>query len=92
MLTTLSKPQSMSLGLPDKDPNKDNVDMKVDENRTMTVLLGIMARSFIMLVCWLLHLRVLRTLLLVKTVFVKNCFLGNKSSTSILQQGKPKTD
>jgi hypothetical protein len=28
--------------------------MKVDENRTMTVLLGIMARSFIMLVCWLL--------------------------------------
>jgi hypothetical protein len=30
----------MSLGLPDKDPNKDNVDMKVDENRTMTVLLG----------------------------------------------------
>ena len=41
MLTTsLSKPQSMSLGLPDKDPKKDNVDMKVDENRTMTILLG----------------------------------------------------
>ena len=41
MLTTsLSKPQSMSLGLPDKDPTKDNVDMKVDENRTMTILLG----------------------------------------------------
>lgn len=40
LTTTLSKPQSMNLGLPDKDPNKDNVDMKVDENRTMTILLG----------------------------------------------------
>jgi len=42
MLTTsLSKPQSMNLGLPDKDddPTK-NKDVKVDENRTMTVLLG----------------------------------------------------
>jgi biopolymer transport protein ExbD len=42
MLTTsLSKPQSMDLGLPDKDedPNK-NKDIKVDENRTMTILLG----------------------------------------------------
>jgi biopolymer transport protein ExbD len=42
MLTTsLSKPQSMDLGLPDKDqdPNK-NKDVKVDENRTMTILLG----------------------------------------------------
>lgn len=42
MLTTsLSKPQSMDLGLPDKDddPSK-NKDIKVDENRTMTVLLG----------------------------------------------------
>ena len=41
MLTTsLSKPQSMSLGLPDKDPKDKTEDMKVDENRTMTVLLG----------------------------------------------------
>ena len=41
LTTTLSKPQSMSLGLPDKDPNKDkNQDVKVDENRTMTILLG----------------------------------------------------
>jgi biopolymer transport protein ExbD len=41
LTTTLSKPQSMSLGLPDKDPDKDkNVDVKVDENRTMTILLG----------------------------------------------------
>ncbi|MGO4822323.1 MULTISPECIES: ExbD/TolR family protein [unclassified Flavobacterium] len=40
LTTTLSKPQSMSLGLPDKDPVKDNVDMKVDENRTMTLMLG----------------------------------------------------
>jgi hypothetical protein len=29
------------LGLPDKDPDKDkNKDVKVDENRTMTILLG----------------------------------------------------
>ncbi len=41
LTTTLSKPQSMSLGLPDKDPDKDkNIDVKVDENRTMTILLG----------------------------------------------------
>jgi len=43
MLTTsLSKPQSMDLSLPDKedDPNKPKVDTKVDENRTMTVMLG----------------------------------------------------
>lgn len=42
MLTTsLSKPQSMDLGLPDKDENPElNKDVKVDENRTMTVLLG----------------------------------------------------
>lgn len=42
MLTTsLSKPQSMDLSLPDKDedPSK-NKDVKVDENRTMTLLLG----------------------------------------------------
>jgi biopolymer transport protein ExbD len=42
MLTTsLSKPQSMNLNLPDKNDtlNKDNK-IKVDENRTMTVLLG----------------------------------------------------
>ncbi|KQO30071.1 biopolymer transporter ExbD [Flavobacterium sp. Leaf82] len=42
MLTTsLSKPQSMDLSLPDKedDPTK-KVDTKVDENRTMTVMLG----------------------------------------------------
>jgi biopolymer transport protein ExbD len=41
LTTTLSKPQSMSLGLPDKDddPSK-NLDIKVDENRTMTLMLG----------------------------------------------------
>lgn len=39
MLTTsLSKPQSMDLGLP--DPNEKGDDTKVDENRTMTILLG----------------------------------------------------
>ena len=39
LTTTLSKPQSMSLGLPDKDDTTTN-QAKVDENRTMTVLLG----------------------------------------------------
>ncbi|MDR7209834.1 biopolymer transporter ExbD [Flavobacterium piscis] len=39
LTTTLSKPQSMSLGLPDKDEKTDN-QAKVDENRTMTLLLG----------------------------------------------------
>ncbi len=39
MLTTsLSKPQSMDLGLP--DPNEKGDDTKVDENRTMTILMG----------------------------------------------------
>jgi len=41
LTTTLSKPQSMNLTLPDKDDNtKKNEDIKVDENRTMTILLG----------------------------------------------------
>jgi biopolymer transport protein ExbD len=42
MLTTsLSKPQSMDLNLPDKnDTLKEQKDIKVDENRTMTILLG----------------------------------------------------
>ena len=41
LTTTLSKPQSMNLGLPDKDPEKDkNKDVKVDENRTLTILMG----------------------------------------------------
>jgi len=41
LTTTLSKPQSMSLGLPDKDENpENNKDMKVDEKRTMTIMMG----------------------------------------------------
>ena len=42
MLTTsLSKPQSMDLGLPDKeDPNKKEENIEVADNRTMTILLG----------------------------------------------------
>ncbi|MDW8851553.1 biopolymer transporter ExbD [Flavobacterium sp. MMLR14_040] len=41
MLTTsLSKPQSMDLSLPDKDPDPTAKPTKVDENRTMTVMLG----------------------------------------------------
>jgi biopolymer transport protein ExbD len=42
MLTTsLSKPQSMDLALPDKTPpEKKEIDVKVDENRTITLLLG----------------------------------------------------
>lgn len=41
LTTTLSKPQSMNLGLPDKEENPDKKqDIKVDENRTMTILIG----------------------------------------------------
>lgn len=40
LTTTLSKPQSMSLGLPDKDPKDLTPPVKVDENRTMTIMLG----------------------------------------------------
>ena len=42
MLTTsLNKPQSMKLGLPDKeDKPEEKKEVKVDENRTMTILLG----------------------------------------------------
>ncbi|MBC7846575.1 MAG: biopolymer transporter ExbD [Flavobacterium sp.] len=41
LTTTLSKPKAMELGLPDKeDPDKKNVDIKVDEFRTMTILMG----------------------------------------------------
>ena len=42
MLTTsLSKPQSMDLGLPDKDEkDKPEKDVKVDQRRTMTIIMG----------------------------------------------------
>jgi biopolymer transport protein ExbD len=40
LTTTLSKPQSMNLGLPDKDEDPTAKPIKVDENRTMTILLG----------------------------------------------------
>tara|TARA_R110000868_G_scaffold385405_1_gene653292 strand:+ start:177 stop:728 length:552 start_codon:yes stop_codon:yes gene_type:complete len=40
LTTTLSKPQSMNLGLPDKNNDDKEVDIKVDENRTVTLLLG----------------------------------------------------
>jgi len=42
MLTTsLSKPQSMDLGMPDKDTTKTVKDeLKVDQKRTMTIILG----------------------------------------------------
>jgi biopolymer transport protein ExbD len=41
MLTTsLSKPQSMDLSLPDKDPDVKTPPVKVDENRTMTIMMG----------------------------------------------------
>jgi biopolymer transport protein ExbD len=40
MLTTsLSKPKSMDLSLPDKDDDTKKTDVKVDENRTMTILI-----------------------------------------------------
>jgi biopolymer transport protein ExbD len=53
LTTTLSKPQSMSLGLPDKDddPTK-NKDIKVDENRTMTVMLGDNDKLFFYMGLW----------------------------------------
>lgn len=42
MLTTsMNKPQSMNLAMPDKaDANKEEDKTKVDENRTLTILLG----------------------------------------------------
>jgi biopolymer transport protein ExbD len=42
MLTTsLSKPQSMNLGLPDKEDKKEpQKDIKVDQVRTMTIIMG----------------------------------------------------
>ena len=41
LTTTLSKPQSMDLTLPDKEDKKDKqTDIKVDENKTLTLLLG----------------------------------------------------
>ena len=41
LTTTLSKPQSMDLTLPDKEKDPAvKSDIKVDENRTMTLLLG----------------------------------------------------
>src|SRR6187402_2409655 len=42
LITTLSKPQSMSLGLPNKEdkPDDPKSQQKVDENRTVTILMG----------------------------------------------------
>jgi biopolymer transport protein ExbD len=41
MLTTsLSKPKSMNLGLPDKKEDTKDKDIKVDQKRTMTIMLG----------------------------------------------------
>jgi biopolymer transport protein ExbD len=41
MLTTsLSKPQSMDLGMPDKNKDKPDDSIEVADNRTLTVLLG----------------------------------------------------
>lgn len=39
LTTTLSKPQSMNLGLPDNGDDTDT-NVKVDENRTLTILMG----------------------------------------------------
>jgi biopolymer transport protein ExbD len=41
LTTTLSKPQSMPLAMPDKDPNKEITDVtKIPEERMMTILIG----------------------------------------------------
>jgi hypothetical protein len=43
----------MSLGLPDKKSDEESADIKVDENRTMTVMLEMIIRWFFIWVCWL---------------------------------------
>lgn len=41
LTTTLSKPQSMPLAMPDKDPKEDKTDVtKIPEERMMTILIG----------------------------------------------------
>jgi biopolymer transport protein ExbD len=40
LTTTLSKPQSMDLALPDPDPEQTTPPMKVDEKKTITILIG----------------------------------------------------
>lgn len=42
LTTTLSKPQSMTLNMPDKEKERteEDNDIKVDEHRTMTILIG----------------------------------------------------
>src|SRR6478752_8892073 len=42
LTTTLSKPRSMDLGLPDKENKKNEPedDMNVDQRRTVTIILG----------------------------------------------------
>ncbi|WP_163410140.1 ExbD/TolR family protein [Flavobacterium ajazii] len=40
LTTTLSKPQSMNLGLPDKNEKEPEKPIKVDEKRTMTIMMG----------------------------------------------------
>ncbi len=40
LTTTLSKPQSMNLGMPDNSDPTENNETKVAENRTVTLLLG----------------------------------------------------
>ena len=41
LTTTLSKPQSMPLAMPDKDPKEDKADVtKIPEERMMTILIG----------------------------------------------------
>ncbi|MCO6147055.1 biopolymer transporter ExbD [Flavobacterium sp. NRK1] len=40
LTTTLSKPQSMPLAMPDKDPNNITDRTPIDESRLMTILIG----------------------------------------------------
>jgi hypothetical protein len=91
LTTTLSKPQSMSLGLPDKDPNKDNVDMKVDENRTMTVLLGDNGKVVYYVGLLATPLAGPKDITFGKDGIRKE-LLGNKSTSLFCSKGKPKTD
>ncbi|HEX8018005.1 MAG TPA: biopolymer transporter ExbD [Flavobacterium sp.] len=40
LTTTLSKPQAMPLGLPDKNEKEPEKPIKVDEKRTLTIMMG----------------------------------------------------
>jgi hypothetical protein len=64
--------------------------MKVDENRTMTVLLGDNGKVVYYVGLLATPIAGPKDITLVKTVFVKNCFLGNKSTSLFCSKGSLK--